>query len=62
LLVDEVHGAKQLLEENRLPESGNVTGALEPYVSGRFDADGEKWVVFDVSRILSDPRFSHAAA
>jgi twitching motility protein PilI len=62
LMVDDVFGAKQLPEDERTEELGNVSGVLRPYLSARFAAQTENWGVFDVMRVLSDPEFLNAAA
>ena len=62
LLVDQVHGARQFVNDERHEDSGDIADALRPYVSGRMTSTTESWAVLDIGRILADPTFLSAAA
>lgn len=65
VLVDEVF-AIQHFEQNtysvlRSEELAEL-GGLAPYLTGRFERDGENWYIFLLSRLAQDSRFLDASA
>lgn len=62
LLVDQVYGARQFVNDERHEDSGDIADALRPYVTGRMTSTTESWAVLDIGRILADPTFLSAAA
>ena len=62
LLVDEVFGARQFPEDDRVSELGDTADPLRPYAVGRMLSNADAWVVLDIQRVLADPNFLNAAA
>ncbi|MBB5213084.1 chemotaxis protein CheW [Microbulbifer hydrolyticus] len=62
LIVDELHGMQHLaLEYGKMPPS-DLVEAFAPMVSGQFQLQQERWLVFDLQALLSDFQFADAAA
>ncbi|MBN8429346.1 purine-binding chemotaxis protein CheW [Microbulbifer salipaludis] len=62
LIVDELHGMQHLaLEYGKMPPS-DLTEPFAPMVSGQFQLQQGRWLVFDLQALLSDFQFADAAA
>ena len=62
LLVDQVYGARQFPESDRVEGAGDAPDALRSYVTSRITTGGETWYVMDITRLVADPAFLNAAA
>ncbi len=62
LAVEEVHGVKHFLDEQRLRDATASEAWLAPYVTGGYAVGGETWQVFDVNALVAAPAFMQVAA
>lgn len=62
VLVDEVHGQRHFLDEDRCPlptlESGSVMGYVRPFA---YRKDHDIWLVFDARKLMAEPEFMRVA-
>ncbi len=61
LLVDEVIGMRHFGQQHWLSALDGVDEALRPYLADAFQSDGQEWLGFNASRLVTDPRFLRAA-
>lgn len=61
LMVDQVFGMQHFPTDEYQEESGPVDAAIQPYTSGSYGHDGQRWTVFRPAFLAQDPRFINAA-
>lgn len=61
LTVDDVYGMQHFNVETFVAEPEEVDGAVQPYLEGAYQRDGELWPVFSLLNLASDPRFLQVA-
>jgi len=61
LLVDEVIGMRHFGPQHRLTTLEEVEEGLRPYLSDMFRNDGQYWLAFQTSKLLTDPGFRRAS-
>ena len=61
LLVDEIIGMRHFSLETQHAILATIAFNLRPYITGAFESEKKQWLVFNVSRLLNDPRFLQAA-
>lgn len=62
LIVDELHGMQHLaLEFGKLPPA-DLADAFAPMISGQFELQQGRWLVFDLQALVNDFQFADAAA
>jgi twitching motility protein PilI len=61
LLADEIIGMRHFGPQHRLPALDAVDASLRPYVLEAFLSDNQYWLVFNSTRLLTDPAFLNAA-
>lgn len=61
LMVDQVFGMQHFPTDEFQEDPGQVSEAIRPYVSGRYDHDEQRWTVFRPALLAQDPRFVNAA-
>ena len=62
LLVDQVFGARQFPESDRVDGPGDAPDTLRAYISSRITGGTDTWYVMDISRLVADSAFLNAAA
>ena len=62
LVVDEIIGMRHFGPEKQQNALVTVASGLQPYITGMFASDQSQWLVFDVDRLLNDPRFLRATS
>jgi twitching motility protein PilI len=60
LVVDEVIGMRHFGPEQEQDEVATLPAGLQPYLTRIFISKQTQWLVFDVSRLLNDPKFLQA--
>ncbi|NJN46017.1 MAG: chemotaxis protein CheW [Candidatus Competibacteraceae bacterium] len=60
LLIHEVIGMRQFGEQSRLPDMAENNN-FSPYFSEGFEGENRHWFVFNIDRLLNDPKFLDAA-
>lgn len=60
LIVDQVFGMQHFPVDEYQAEHGQVVEAVQPFVQGGYEAVGEFWNIFRLSRLTEDPRFIKA--
>jgi len=60
LVVDEIIGMRHFGPEKQQNDPATVAGGLQPYITRMFVSEQTQWLVFDVGRLLDDPRFLQA--
>ncbi|MDX1442525.1 MAG: chemotaxis protein CheW [Gammaproteobacteria bacterium] len=61
LLVDEVRGFRRFNESELQKKTTGVAPAIQPYLTGHFERDGETWLVLDLMRLVESQAFLQAA-
>ncbi|MEZ5584217.1 MAG: chemotaxis protein CheW [Candidatus Competibacteraceae bacterium] len=61
LLIHEVIGMRQFGEQSRLPDAVNKDISFAPYCVEGFEGENRQWFVFNIDRLLNDPKFLEAA-
>lgn len=61
LVVDEIIGTRQFGPRQHSDPAAIASG-LQPYITQVFASEQTYWLVFDVGRLLNDPRFLQAAS
>ena len=61
LTVDDVFGMQHFDVETFIEEPEGVDEAVQPYIEGAYQRDGEVWQVFSLLQLASDPRFLQVA-
>ena len=62
LVVDEIIGMRHFGPEKQQNDLATVAGGLRPYIARMFVSEQIQWLVFDVDRLLNDPRFLRATS
>lgn len=62
LVVDEIIGTRQFGPARQQSDLATVASGLRPYITQVFVSEQTHWLVFDVGRLLNDPRFLQAAS
>jgi twitching motility protein PilI len=61
LVVDEVLGMQHFQVDGYTAEPPKLDDAIQPYIEGAYERDGEYWPVFSLFRLAEDPRFLQVA-
>jgi twitching motility protein PilI len=62
LVVDEIIGMRHFGPEQERNDLASVPSGLQPYLTRIFASEQTQWLVFDVGRLLNDPRFLQATS
>lgn len=62
VLVDEVFGMRHFPQEALGPAPGEVDARYRPFVTGRIDHEGERWLLFSMRALVDDPQFLMVAS
>ncbi|MFC6981403.1 chemotaxis protein CheW [Microbulbifer taiwanensis] len=62
LIVDELHGMQHLALEYARHAPGDLLEPFSPMVSGQFELQQGRWLVFDMQALINDFQFMDAAA
>ena len=61
LIVDEVLGLQHFEEHEGVTETFKVDEVVKPYITGAFDRDGERWIVFSLHKLAAHSSFMQVA-
>ena len=61
-VVDEIIGMRHFGPEQERNDLATVASGLQPYLTRIFVSEQTQWLVFDVGRLLNDPRFLQATS
>ncbi|MFO1433220.1 MAG: chemotaxis protein CheW [Candidatus Competibacteraceae bacterium] len=62
LVVDEIIGMRHFGPEQEQNEVATLPAGLQPYLTRIFVSEQTQWLVFDVNRLLHDPKFLQATS